>query len=168
ARRVEREELSVVDDRQAVAEEVGLFHVVRREEDRLTCAVQLTDQLPERDATLRIETSRGLVEEEDRGAMHDRPCNHQSLRHPTRQREHGRLGALGEPESVEQTIGFGTRRARRHAEEPAVEVEDRKSTRLNSSHANISYAVFCLKKKKQLMIRYLKLDVPAQIGLSLQ
>src|SRR5947209_9662016 len=27
---------------------------------------------------------------------------------------------------------------------------DRKSTRLNSSHANISYAVFCLKKKKHL------------------
>src|SRR3712207_7789688 len=27
------------------------------------------------------------------------------------------------------------------------EIEDRKSTRLNSSHANISYAVFCLKKK---------------------
>src|SRR3712207_7914209 len=27
---------------------------------------------------------------------------------------------------------------------------DRKSTRLNSSHANISYAVFCLKKKKSL------------------
>src|SRR3712207_7783760 len=26
--------------------------------------------------------------------------------------------------------------------------EDRKSTRLNSSHANLSYAVFCLKKKK--------------------
>src|SRR3712207_8737476 len=29
---------------------------------------------------------------------------------------------------------------------------DRKSTRLNSSHANISYAVFCLKKKKHLSI----------------
>src|SRR3712207_6953107 len=28
--------------------------------------------------------------------------------------------------------------------------EDRKSTRLNSSHANISYAVFCLKKKKYI------------------
>src|SRR5947209_9058138 len=27
-------------------------------------------------------------------------------------------------------------------------ISDRKSTRLNSSHANISYAVFCLKKKK--------------------
>src|SRR3712207_8878904 len=40
------------------------------------------------------------------------------------------------------------------AEDDAVDVElgehrrrDRKSTRLNSSHANISYAVFCLKKK---------------------
>src|SRR5258707_8520143 len=28
--------------------------------------------------------------------------------------------------------------------------EDRKSTRLNSSHANISYAVFCLKKKNNI------------------
>src|SRR3712207_7388617 len=31
-------------------------------------------------------------------------------------------------------------------------VKDRKSTRLNSSHANISYAVFCLKKKKHSML----------------
>src|SRR3712207_8571866 len=31
---------------------------------------------------------------------------------------------------------------------PYFTVPDRKSTRLNSSHANISYAVFCLKKKK--------------------
>src|SRR3712207_8998007 len=30
---------------------------------------------------------------------------------------------------------------------------DRKSTRLNSSHANISYAVFCLKKKKKTTIK---------------
>src|SRR3712207_6854059 len=33
--------------------------------------------------------------------------------------------------------------------ERSVKGPDRKSTRLNSSHANISYAVFCLKKKKQ-------------------
>src|SRR3712207_8965238 len=31
-------------------------------------------------------------------------------------------------------------------------IPDRKSTRLNSSHANISYAVFCLKKKKRLFL----------------
>src|SRR3712207_9508981 len=34
---------------------------------------------------------------------------------------------------------------------------DRKSTRLNSSHANISYAVFCLKKKKRLDLPMLHL-----------
>src|SRR5438034_8713977 len=33
--------------------------------------------------------------------------------------------------------------------EPHVAVQDRKSTRLNSSHTVISYAVFCLKKKKK-------------------
>src|SRR5947209_12487675 len=35
----------------------------------------------------------------------------------------------------------------RTVHELASQVQDRKSTRLNSSHANISYAVFCLKKK---------------------
>src|SRR3712207_7259292 len=33
---------------------------------------------------------------------------------------------------------------------------DRKSTRLNSSHANISYAVFCLKKNSYFLVLYLK------------
>src|SRR3712207_8256872 len=37
----------------------------------------------------------------------------------------------------------------RQAAPAAIRARDRKSTRLNSSHANISYAVFCLKKKKQ-------------------
>src|SRR3712207_6881466 len=35
---------------------------------------------------------------------------------------------------------------------PRPAVEDRKSTRLNSSHANISYAVFCLQKKKNTTV----------------
>src|SRR3712207_8069852 len=42
---------------------------------------------------------------------------------------------------------------------PAVRKRDRKSTRLNSSHANISYAVFCLKKnistdRKSTLLNY--------------
>src|SRR3712207_7707821 len=37
----------------------------------------------------------------------------------------------------------------------AAGVGDRKSTRLNSSHANISYAVFCLKKKKHTIYLFL-------------
>src|SRR3712207_8752703 len=46
------------------------------------------------------------------------------------------------------TVGADLGRAERHVGVVA-HVEDRKSTRLNSSHANISYAVFCLKKKKE-------------------
>src|SRR3712207_7474974 len=40
-------------------------------------------------------------------------------------------------------------------DDPPLARIDRKSTRLNSSHANISYAVFCLKKKKK-SLEYLK------------
>src|SRR3712207_8736332 len=50
-----------------------------------------------------------------------------------------------EPHEDRHHAGDEARR-RQHAVER--EAEDRKSTRLNSSHANISYAVFCLKKKK--------------------
>src|SRR5258707_7723933 len=44
-------------------------------------------------------------------------------------------------------IGFWTYLTLTESHSPG-ESKDRKSTRLNSSHANISYAVFCLKKKK--------------------
>src|SRR3712207_6978655 len=37
---------------------------------------------------------------------------------------------------------------------PGIAPKDRKSTRLNSSHANISYAVFCLKKKINIYFTY--------------
>src|SRR5947209_16178508 len=39
------------------------------------------------------------------------------------------------------------------AKQVMTNLRDRKSTRLNSSHANISYAVFCLKKKKTISKR---------------
>src|SRR3712207_8427429 len=42
----------------------------------------------------------------------------------------------------------GDEDATAHALRLSICYQDRKSTRLNSSHANISYAVFCLKKKK--------------------
>src|SRR2546427_5891716 len=45
----------------------------------------------------------------------------------------------------------GTQSARRRE-------RDRKSTRLNSSHSQISYAVFCLKKKKKNIV-YLEIDM---------
>src|SRR5689334_24375480 len=55
----------------------------------------------------------------------------------------------------EYWIGESDRRsflhlAARFPEPPAVDFLDRKSTRLNSSHSSISYAVFCLKKKTKI------------------
>src|SRR3712207_7943513 len=58
---------------------------------------------------------------------------------------------LADPdESVQAERRKGDQSERREREvAAAARGGDRKSTRLNSSHANISYAVFCLKKKKQ-------------------
>src|SRR3712207_7391760 len=74
--------------------------------------------------------------------------------------DHGRVAADQQPvtvparEHVSRPIGPGTVG---EAHPPGLpvphpdhrDISDRKSTRLNSSHANISYAVFCLKKKKK-------------------
>src|SRR5882757_1409139 len=48
----------------------------------------------------------------------------------------------------DQPTATGPARGPRRPPAPCRRRADRKSTRLNSSHANISYAVFCLKKKK--------------------
>src|SRR3712207_8520956 len=62
--------------------------------------------------------------------------DHCPERHPARITGHERLGKDHQRGALLRTF----------AREPS---EDRKSTRLNSSHANISYAVFCLKKKNK-------------------
>src|SRR3712207_9505157 len=60
------------------------------------------------------------------------------------------LGRLVEPHVRELMAQAQTARSRASAFLQLRSAErDRKSTRLNSSHANISYAVFCLKKKKK-------------------
>src|SRR3712207_7386238 len=54
----------------------------------------------------------------------------------------GRLMGDGTPRTIRAEAGTDD------LEEAFLRLIDRKSTRLNSSHANISYAVFCLKKKR--------------------
>src|SRR2546422_6088165 len=65
-----------------------------------------------------------------------------------RERRLARFGVvlrhLREPE------GLAALGRERQADQPAPVRRDRKSTRLNSSHGYISYAVFCLKKKKKV------------------
>src|SRR5947207_6298338 len=58
-----------------------------------------------------------------------------------------RLGRVEHDGSVEEGEEQDQRQIQHQEQRPAV--ADRKSTRLNSSHTVISYAVFCLKKKKK-------------------
>src|SRR3712207_8736294 len=55
---------------------------------------------------------------------------------------------LAEPSELQSEQAVETQGDHSLVVEDVVPARDRKSTRLNSSHANISYAVFCLKKKK--------------------
>src|SRR2546430_3128898 len=69
------------------------------------------------------------------------------------ERRAGRLCFLRQGSAFRRATS-GAGRGRRFAQ-PVLRVRrDRKSTRLNSSHSQISYAVFCLKKKKKKQGRY--------------
>ena len=63
---------AVVDDRDAVAELVGLLEVLRREEDRRALAVDPAQLLPDRQPAGRVEAGGRLVEEQDLGLVHER------------------------------------------------------------------------------------------------
>src|SRR3712207_8233321 len=67
-----------------------------------------------------------------RGATDDR---HRNSPLPSRSRRVGRQSVEAQADPPRRVLGWER------------QAGDRKSTRLNSSHANISYAVFCLKKK---------------------
>src|SRR3712207_8116889 len=79
---------------------------------------------------------RSLALEALRYELEHGPVGHAQGQHAADEHEQGHPG-LGQADADDAQ---GRRRYDVH--------EDRKSTRLNSSHANISYAVFCLKKKK--------------------
>src|SRR3712207_8874740 len=77
------------------------------------------------------------------------------------------------PHGVAGLLGGGRLGRHRGAEgerdqHPRPRQRDRKSTRLNSSHANISYAVFCLKKKKSLRLKYCIVHTAAHTDMSLE
>src|SRR3712207_7412536 len=72
-------------------------------------------------------------------------------------RNNGQCLPLPEELSADLTSQVGIFRFARDPGDHQGGREDRKSTRLNSSHANISYAVFCLKKKK--ILNYYSRDI---------
>src|SRR5439155_24954922 len=82
-----------------------------------------------------------------RGARADRKGAAARPRRFVHHRQHG-MGAVpdGQPEGFARLPAPRVRRAARSGNRRSLGRGDRKSTRLNSSHVAISYAVFCLKK----------------------
>src|SRR5258707_1752183 len=68
-------------------------------------------------------------------------------------RSHRALDQRLEIDAMHRAVEFEEEAVMREAFAFQPLAEDRKSTRLNSSHANISYAVFCLKKKNEIYYR---------------
>src|SRR3712207_7667285 len=72
---------------------------------------------------------------------------HDALPISSHQAHQQQTGAQG---AAQQTANQSQTSQQQAPKVPTEEERDRKSTRLNSSHANISYAVFCLKKKNNI------------------
>src|SRR3712207_8933510 len=64
------------------------------------------------------------------------------------------VGGVDEVEQRHLVLGVGAQPEQAAGGRRGEQQPDRKSTRLNSSHANISYAVFCLKKKNKKDFEY--------------
>ena len=92
-----RDDLAVVDDRHAVAEPLGLVHVVGRQQDGPAAVAQITDHVPELAPRLRVQASGRLVEEEQLGVADQGDGDGQPL-----------LLAAGK--LLDQSIGLGLQR----------------------------------------------------------
>ena len=86
--------LAVVHDRHAVAEPLGLVHVVRRQQDRPAGALELVDEIPELPARLRIEAGRRLVEKQQVRIADERAREREPLLLSARERADARVALL--------------------------------------------------------------------------
>ena len=76
------DDAAAIHDRDDVAEEVRLFHVVRRQQDGAALGLDRADQVPEVVAGLRIEAGRRLVEEQHARVVRERDREQQALHLP--------------------------------------------------------------------------------------
>src|SRR6266480_1218935 len=101
----------MLDDRNAIAQTLGLFHKVRRHENRLPTIANATDQFPDCPSRLRIQTSSQLVEENDFGISYQRESNEQSLLLSSGERHEPGAAFFSEAKLLEQTLAVGNLRS---------------------------------------------------------
>src|SRR3569832_2155084 len=90
----ERDVATVIDDGESLAQRVSLFHVVRRQENGLSTLVVFTNDFPEQQTRLRIETGTRLVEKQHLRIVHHRARDRESLHHAGGKATHKLIGAI--------------------------------------------------------------------------
>ena len=100
-----RHDAALVDDPDAVGEQVGLLQVLRGEEHgHAVVRGQALDLGPERAAALRVEPGGGLVEEEDARAVHQREREVEAPLHPAGVAADLAVRGLGQPHPRQQLV----------------------------------------------------------------
>src|ERR1700722_5663569 len=105
ARRTHSDNAAVIDDGQALAEGVGLFHVVGCEQDGFAALVVLADDFPKKKPGLRVEAGAWLVEEEHLRIVHHGTRDGEALHHAAREAADHVVGSVSELEAVEESSG---------------------------------------------------------------
>src|SRR5690242_3864150 len=114
-RRIEGEQLPTIDDADAVAEAVRLLHVVRRHHDRAPLIVQVTQNAPEVETCLRIETDGRLIEKEHVRFVDQRAGDHQALLLAAGKLIDLRRRLVGDVEALDELLRAGLSRPARNA-----------------------------------------------------
>ena len=91
--RIDGDDLAPRDDRDSVGQELGFFHVVGREKDRLPAVLESLEHIPDLASGVRVEPGRRFVEKDDLGIVDQRGGDPEPL-----------LEAAGE--GVELSVGF--------------------------------------------------------------
>src|ERR1700681_2271785 len=118
--RAEGDDAPMIDDGEALAQRVGFFHVVRGQQNGFAAVVVLANDLPEKQARLRIESCAGLIQEKHLWIVHHGARDGESLHHAAGESAHNLVGAVGELEALEERCGATAALVRTEAEIGAV------------------------------------------------
>ena len=104
--RADVDDTPVIEDRDAVAQPLGLLHEVRRQEDRLAAVPDAAHQIPDRPSRLRVQTRRQLVEEHELGVVDERERDEQPLLLTARQGHEPGVALVTQAQLVQKTIAI--------------------------------------------------------------
>src|SRR5262249_501428 len=123
-RGIERYQVAVVHDGDAVAKAVGFVHVMRGDQDReLAFVLDVGQHLPDGDAGDRIQAGGGLIEKEDAGAVDEAASDFQPAPHAAGERFGLRIAPLGQVHQLKQTVNRSFALFRRNVIQLGIDVQ---------------------------------------------